>query len=462
MSRSFALPLILCALVLPACVGVRPGTNSTGSWSGAPAAASPARPPEGATPGHATGAWTDPARAEVLAGAAAWIDAARAEAAPDRRTARFDVSARDSLGRVFLVGETTDGRALDALTARLAERWPGAVTDAVRRLPDTTALGPLRLALVSVSVANLRADPRESAELASQALLGTPLRILDRRGGWLLVQTPDRYLAWVDASTVERVDARQMRRHEAARKLVYTAAYGFVRAEPHDAALPVSDLVAGSLLEPTDLSIPDAIGIAMDSAGTAADAAGQGGFVSVRLPDGRSGYVRADETMPFDDWADTRRTAPLRLVATAESFTGLPYLWGGTSTKGVDCSGFTRTVYLMNGMLLPRDASQQVRAGATVDSTGEWARLQPGDLLFFGRRATDGQPERVVHVGMWIGDGRFIHSSGRVRVSSMNPADADYGAYDRGRYLRTQRVEEGDRLAPLLRHGALYAVVNER
>lgn len=412
--------VLFAAAVLAGCAG---GVRGPASWGGA------------STPGAAPSAETTAALPASLAEASALVDAARAEAAPDRRTARFDVTMRDSLGRTFLVGETTDPDAL----ARLVARLPGPVTNAVRVLPDTAALGPLRYALGAVSVVNLRSDPRESAELASQTLMGWPLRILDRRGGWLLVQTPDRYLAWVDASTVERVDAAQIARHRDAAKVVFTDVYGIVRAEPNEASLPVSDLVAGGLLEET--------GFSADSA-----------FVRVALPDGRTGYVRAAQTEPFGAWAASRQIAPLRLVATAETLTGMPYLWGGTSPKGVDCSGFTRTVYLMNGMLLPRDASQQVRAGTTVDSTGTWDALEPGDLLFFGRKATDEQAERVVHVGMWIGDGRFIHSSGRVRVSSMNPSDPDYDAYDRGRYLRSKRIAEGDRLAPLLRHGALYDV----
>jgi len=419
--RRFA--VLLAAAVLAGCAG---GVRGPVSWGGAP---SPGAAPAAQTPIAGTSA--------SLAEAAALVDATRREAAPDRRTDRFDVSVRDSLGRLFLVGETTDPAALDRLVAQL----PGPVTNAVRVLPDTAALGPLRYALAAISVVNLRSEPRESAELASQTLMGWPMRILDRRGGWLLAQTPDRYLGWVDASTVERMDASQMTRQREAHKVVFADVYGFVRAEPNEAALPVSDVVAGSLLEETGLSD--------DSA-----------FVRVALPDGRTGYVRANAVEPFDAWAASRQVAPLRLVATAESLTGLPYLWGGTSTKGMDCSGFTRTVFLMNGMLLPRDASQQVRAGTTVDSTGNWASLQPGDLLFFGRKAQDGQPERVVHVGMWVGDGRYIHSSGRVQIQRLDdPSAPDFNAYDRNRYLRTKRVDEGDRLATLLRAGALYEVV---
>lgn len=440
-SAAAALPL---ALLVAACGG---GVQGPASWSGgqgrtAPSGAeAPARPSE--TP-SSTGLTPD-----LLAR----LDAARVAAAPDRRTARFDVAARDSLGQVFLVGETTEPEAL----ARLVAAWPGAVVNRVRVLPDTARLGPLRLGLVSVSVANLRTEPRESAELASQALLGTPLRILDRRGGWALVQTPDRYLGWMDAATFEAVDRAALARHRAADKLVVTALFSWVYAAPDDRAAPVSDLVAGSLLE-LGTGAFRADTLSADTSGTSvvySDASMT--HLPVRLPDGRQGWVRRADAQFFEAWAARGRATGPHLVASARAMTGLPYLWGGTSAKGMDCSGFTRTVFLMNGLLLPRDASQQVRAGVTVDSTGDWSQLRPGDLLFFGRKAQGEQPERVVHVGMWIGDGRYIHSSGRVQVQSLDdPARADYNAYDRGRYLRTKRISESDPWTLLLRTGRLY------
>jgi hypothetical protein len=93
------------------------------------------------------------------------------------------------------------------------------------------------------------------------------------------------------------------------------------------------------------------------------------------------------------------------LVATARSFLGLPYRWGGDSIEeGFDCSGLTMTVYHLNGLNLPRSATEQYLAGAPV----EQGRLLQGDLVFF---ATSGR-RKVSHVGVYVGEGKFVHAPG--------------------------------------------------
>lgn len=95
----------------------------------------------------------------------------------------------------------------------------------------------------------------------------------------------------------------------------------------------------------------------------------------------------------------------------------------------------------MNGFIIPRDASQQINAGKTVDKNLKFEGLEKGDLLFFGTKATPNKKQRVTHVGIWLGNNKmeFIHSSGNVHLSSMNADETNYDEFNKNRYLGSQR-----------------------
>lgn len=357
------------------------------------------------------------------------IEAIRQEFAPDKRTALFQVEPHGNV----LSGETNMLAAKAALLDRLQAAHI-AYVDSIQVLPGPGLEGEQQ-ALITISVANLRSQPKHSAELASQATLGTPVQVWKKEDGWYLVQTPDKYLAWVDAGGITLMNDSSFSGWQNGEKLLYTHPYGFAYAAPDAAGTTVSDLVYGDVLvlkNQTDK------------------------FYEVAFPDGRIAYVPAAEATAYTVWAASRQPTENNLVQTSKRLMGVPYLWGGTSFKGVDCSGFTKTVYFMNGLVLPRDASQQVHAGELVDTSNGWENMRPGDLLFFGVQAKDGKSERVVHVGMWIGENQeFIHSSGRVRISSMNPAAPNYDVYNHNRFLRAKRIPPQAALLDL-RTTALY------
>jgi cell wall-associated NlpC family hydrolase len=161
----------------------------------------------------------------------------------------------------------------------------------------------------------------------------------------------------------------------------------------------------------------------------------------MQYPNKKTAYVEKTAAQPYRKWvASLKEPTGENLIKTAREMMGVPYLWGGTSPKGVDCSGYTKTIFFLNGMVLPRDASQQIAAGEEVDSSRNFENLQPGDLLYFGKKATDTTSERVIHVGMWIGDNKFIHSMGEVHISTFDTTAADFDEYNYNRYLRTKRV----------------------
>jgi cell wall-associated NlpC family hydrolase len=342
------------------------------------------------------------------------IEATRQQYAPDKRTALFMVK----LNGDVLSGETNLSSAKSALLERL-DAAKISYRDSIQVLPEEE-LENNHFAVVTVSVANLRSEPKHPAELATQATLGTPLKVWKKERGWYLVQTPDKYLAWVDIGGIKLMDSTQYAAWQQSPKVLYTQAFGFAYAEPDKQKATVSDLVYGDVLQLKNKSQD---------------------FYEAEFPDGRAAFIPVSEAMIYKEWTSSRQPTEENLVQTAKGLMGLPYLWGGTSVKGVDCSGFTKTVYFMNGLVLPRDASQQVHIGELIDIQNGWENLKPGDLLFFGTPAKGGKPERVVHVGMWIGGNQeFIHSASQVRVSSMNPAAPNYDDFELKRLLRVKRV----------------------
>src|SRR5690606_29592237 len=162
-----------------------------------------------------------------------------------------------------------------------------------------------------------------------------------------------------------------------------------------------------------------------------------GNFYHVQYPDGRLAYINKELARPFDEWLGTRDVTSENVLGIAKSMMGVPYLWGGTSVKGVDCSGFTKTAYFMNGLVIPRDASQQVLVGEPIDilSAGELdtdkalRNLRPADLLFFASGKGRSPDARITHVALYLGNGEFIHSAGTVRINSMLPGAPNYSDF---------------------------------
>ena len=350
------------------------------------------------------------------------------EFAPDKRVALFDITAEKFNDSFVLKGESNLPDAIAALKRRL-DNDSIPYIDSIQVLPSDK-LGKKTRAIVNISVANLRSNPGHSSELATQATLGTVLKVYKQEDNWYYVQTPDKYLAWVDEGGIQLVDEQIGDNWNGDEKIIYTKTYGHAYLGPEDNDPIVSDLTAGNLLSILKYAAQNYI---------------------VRFPDGRNAFVRKNESEPYNEWLENLHPSSENLVASAKKLMGVPYLWGGTSTKAVDCSGFTKTVFFLNGMVIPRDASQQVNTGLAIDSTGNFNVLQRGDLLFFGRKATDSTKEKVVHVGMWIGNKEFIHASGKVRVSSVDRNSTNFDEYNLNRYLRTKRVfkQQGDGLIDL-------------
>ncbi|MDX1760750.1 MAG: NlpC/P60 family protein [Christiangramia sp.] len=346
--------------------------------------------------------------------------------APDKRVALFDVEAVKNNNSYVLKGETNMPDAVADLKQKMkAEDLK--FTDSIQVLPDSEGLEGKTMGVVKISVANLRDEPKHSAQLVTQATLGMPLKVYKKEGSWYYIQTPDGYLAWVDYGGIANMNQEEFSNWKSTKKLIYLEPFGSSHEKSDNSSQSVSDLVAGDILELLSE---------------------ENGFYRVKYPHGKEAYIAKAEAQPYQEWLSSLEMKKENLVETSKELMGLPYLWGGTSPKGVDCSGFTKTVYFLNGVVLPRDASQQVHTGKLIDTTRNFEKLIPGDLLFFGRPATDSTSERVIHVGMWIGDNQFIHSMGDVHVSTMDTTASDFDEFNYNRYLRTKRVfnQEDDQL----------------
>lgn len=344
------------------------------------------------------------------------IDSIQKQYAPDKRVALFQIDVTKKGNRTVLKGESNLPDAVSALKNVLHEQQIDFM-DSIWLLP-AKELGEETQAVVNISVANLRSSPKHSAELATQATLGTPVKVLKKEGDWYYIQTPDNYLSWVDAGGITLMNPERYKEWRSKEKIIYTKTYGhsYNAVDEEDIT---SDLVAGSVME--FVKYVD-------------------GYFVVSYPDGRIALVRDKEADDYFGWLKRMNPTADDLVATSKALMGVPYLWGGTSTKGMDCSGFTKTIYFLNGVVIPRDASQQVHTGKPIDSVGNFENLEKGDLLFFGSKATHATTEKVVHVGMWIGNNEFIHASEMVRVSSMDSKADNFDDFNRKRYLRTKRV----------------------
>lgn len=345
------------------------------------------------------------------------LNEARRNLAPDLRTAVFDVKGTASGKTLTLTGEIQDAGMKEQLLRFLRDKGGYTIIDSIAALP-AQSVGEKTFGVIDVSVANIRTAPEHPAEMASQAILGTPVKILKKKGGWYLVQTPDEYIGW----TNDRLVRMTKDRYDAwahLPKLIVTAEVTWVRAAKDRTSQPVSDVVAGSLLALKGSS---------------------GAFCEVEYPDGRTGFIGKDQAELFETWLAKAQDTPERIVATAKRFFGVPYLWGGTSSKGMDCSGFAKTVYYLNGVLLPRDADQQAGIGDSIDIPEGKMDLKPGDLLFFGSHAGAGKPEHVTHVAISLGGRRFIHSSADVHVNSLDPADSDYSDFRSVSFLQARRI----------------------
>ena len=226
--------------------------------------------------------------------------------------------------------------------------------------------------------------------------------------------------------------------YEKAAKYMFTDLYGHIYKKPSEKSETICDLVGGDVMRAVMKNGPVT----------------KGSWAQVMLPSGRAGWVKKNALELLENRINIRQWDYAEgvvsedkmedIIESAHELLGVPYLWGGMSSKGVDCSGLVRISAIMNGVLLPRNASQQVNCGKEVDvpradtegiseeevkmgynakiAKAAIKNLKRGDLVFFGNTLT----KKITHVGIYLGDGEIIHASHMVRINSLIPGTDNY------------------------------------
>ncbi len=248
------------------------------------------------------------------------------------------------------------------------------------------------LAVIKQNVTPMWTDPRDRAEQVSQAIFGEMVRVGDEADDYLSIETPDGYSGWVRASHISILET------------------GEKYPDPSRAAmvaplfLPVFRDASGKSERITLLTLGTAVELGIGDA----DAE----FYPIRFPCERIGYVEA-ATLIVPEFPSPEKLG-VNLAVVARGMIGVPYLWGGRTSFGMDCSGFVQRVYWLCGHTLPRDAYRQAEweGFRAVDRE----EIAVGDLLFF-RGENDPQNRGITHVGLALGDGRVVHASGALGVA---------------------------------------------
>ena len=343
------------------------------------------------------------------------VDRIAARYVPDQREGISDIRVIEGKNHELVIRGETDSPELKQAVIDTLKKSGFIVRDSILVLPGVS-LGEYRYGVVSLSVINLRREPGHDAELVSQALMGTPVRVLKNEDYWLLIQTPDNYISWTEKSSVQLMSESDLKIWKDSPRLIYLNNSGWIYESPDEKGY-VGDLVAGCIMK---------------------NAGSLKGFAKVILPDGREGYVRSNTVKEFNKWKDNTIPHSESVYKVASTMMGVPYLWGGSSAKAVDCSGFVQSVYFMNGIILSRDASLQAMHGLPVDISKGWNDLKEGDLLFFG--SVRNLKHRVTHVAVYKGDSEFIHSAGRVMINSLDSTRSNYSSYRKNSLLSARRI----------------------
>ncbi len=328
----------------------------------------------------------------------------------------FKVRCQVDGGNAVLSGEVSDSAHKTAMIEAVSDLVPGVkLVDSITVLPASSLEGRHQ-AIVRVPVIDLGTAPNSVGgnDTVTQARMGDRLRLLKEDEGWYLCQMDDGYLGWVRSSDIWVTGDDAARSFFSGKVALVTAKMAAAYRQTGEDSAFTEDLVQGTVLPL--LSI-------------------ENDWASLELPGGGVIRVRSDDVAGFPtyDAVFSEKKGAQGILQTAKQYLGLPYLWGGCTAYGFDCSGFTQFCLKMNNYRIRRDADMQYEQGEPVEDRAD---LLPGDLVFFQT-----YKEGASHVGIYVGDSRYIHSgSNGVAINSFDSSHADYSANLDGKYLGARRM----------------------
>jgi hypothetical protein len=272
--------------------------------------------------------------------------------------------------------------------------------------------------VISVGVADVRSDPDSTSELVTQALMNTHAEPGENVGEWIFVTLTD-YEGWVRTNELEKPIVKGFCKVGtccgtplhlvAVINTTRTPLYSHIKC----------DHILGYAYLSTMLPLLDIT---------------EASRVQVAVPGERTAWLSRDAIEICRQEAAFPRSSVTAITSRARAFLGVPYLWGGTSCEGIDCSGFTQLCYRMGGYAIPRDSYQQ---HAFLHQHVDRNHLQAGDLIFFGR-------QKITHVALALNNHEYIHSEGQlyncVTINSFDPSDDHYDTRLEEIYWGAKRV----------------------
>ncbi|MBT3254616.1 MAG: C40 family peptidase [Candidatus Marinimicrobia bacterium] len=329
------------------------------------------------------------------------IEKANSDFYLDSRIWYQDIQAEIAGETIILTGEAFYSIPVRGISRKLKKAgYDFEVIDNVHYLPEAFP-GDLAYGIITEPYIMGRYKPVDHKQEGTEMLYGEPVRLIREKGDYLQVQSAIGYLGYIPKDALRRVNLQEWNRYQIGKQAV------FISNDTLDNGVVI---MMGSRLSYLENE-------------------------KVLMADGEEVMLPQEHYKIIDPAVN-----PLRqeILTSAQQYLGLPYVWGGRSADGVDCSGFVMQCYALNNINLPRDSDEIANVGRMVGYPGWMDAMLPGDVLFFA-----GSRRMITHTAIYMGDGKVIHSLGKgVQIESMNPEDANYSESLERRFAFAKRIFE--------------------